>query len=424
MQHVDDISPMPDDEFWAQRPILTHIRDFAWSRLVAPYAMLGCVMRRAVSCVEPNVVLPATVGGVGSLNLFTANIGYSGQGKDAPEAAGWEAVRFLDMDANDQDAPTPNIGSGEGLARLFKGGKDTAPLTRAHLVVNEVRTLGALIGRQGSTLSGELTKAFSGQALGFHNAQKDTTTAIDKHSYRLCLGIGVQPGNANIILGEADTGLPQRFLWLPSIDPSAPEHDVPEVQPRDIIVPGFQSSHDNRYEIVAIPDEVRAEIRDRRRNQLRGIDTSGPLDKHIGLLRLKVAFALALLDGRKDISTDDWKLGGELLDLSLKVRTEAVSALDAIRRRDNAAKAHNLADRETIVRERLAEDSQTRVNKRIVAKLKKVHVATEMELRRACESAIRADFHTVFEGLLDSGLIFCCEEGDRRNAARYKLSRP
>ena len=50
---------------------LTHIHRFARARRVSPYATLGCVLRRATGCIEPHVVLPPTIGGYASVNLYT-----------------------------------------------------------------------------------------------------------------------------------------------------------------------------------------------------------------------------------------------------------------------------------------------------------------------------------------------------------------
>ena len=101
-----------------------------------------------------------------------------------------------------EDPPSPGIGSGEGLARLFKGYGDNADgaTDRVHLEVNEVGTLEGLADRKGGTLVGELLKGFMGQALGFSNAQRATTTYIHAQTYRLCLGVGAQPENAGFFL--------------------------------------------------------------------------------------------------------------------------------------------------------------------------------------------------------------------------------
>ena len=108
--------------FWAQRPILTHIRQFASVRRASPYAALGAVLRRAITLIPPSVQLPPTVGHNASANLYTASVGRSGQGKDIANGVGASAVRFVNPDRSPiDDPPSPGIGSGEGLARYFRG---------------------------------------------------------------------------------------------------------------------------------------------------------------------------------------------------------------------------------------------------------------------------------------------------------------
>lgn len=422
MLNAATVKPMPptdpDTGFWSQRQYLTHIHAFARSRSVSPYAVLGCVLRRAISCIEPNVVLPATVGGTASVNFFTISAGRSGQGKDAADAAGFVAVRFPGANGNDLDAERPNIGSGEGLARLFKGHKDDAqPITRAHQQVNEVKTLEALLGRKGATLDGELLKAYMGQPLGFSNAQKDTTTAVAAHSYRLCMGIGCQPENAGFFLSREKDGFPQRFLWLPTTDPYAPRNRPDPIAPIDVILPDF--GHDEY--IIEVPASVTNEIVDHRQIALTGSDDVDPLDGHLMLTRLKVAFALALLDGRKDINESDWKIGGELLDVSAQVRADMRDVAADKRRRENTARAHDQADRQSIVETRLSDDRQERVAKAITRKLERTGHATRRELHMACTQEIRPDFGTVFEFFLDEGFIVREEVGGSR-ADKYHLN--
>jgi hypothetical protein len=409
--------PEPDSGFWSQRDILAHIHRFARSRSVAPYAVLACVVRRAISSTEPNVKLPPIIGGTVSTNLFTVSAGRSGQGKDAADSAGFAAVHFPDNIGDDRDADRPNIGSGEGLARLFKGRKDEPALTRAHLIVPEVATLAALAGRQGATLPGELLKAYMGQALGFNNAQKDTTTAIDAHSYRLCLGVGVQPENADFFLSREKDGFPQRFLWVPTVDPHAPEDRPAPIEPATVLIPDFAT---DEY-LIDVPPEVIAEILAHRHQVLTGSEDVDPLDGHLMLTRLKVAFGLALLEGRKDITEGDWKIGGDLLDVSRRVRDDMRLVIDDRRRRENTAKAHDQADRDAIIAVRLSEESQKRVAQAITRKLRRVGKAKRVDLRRACDVSIRGDFDTVFDLFLDKGFIVCCEGSDG-HADEYGLA--
>jgi hypothetical protein len=421
MINVATVEPLPEvDEdfwFWSQREVLAHVHTFARSRSVSPYATLGCVLRRAIASVEPNVKLQAIVGGTVSANIFTTSCGRSGQGKDAADAAGFDAIRFYDINGTDLEASQPNIGSGEGLARAFKGHKDQEPVTRAHVRVNEVKTLEGLLGRKGATLEGELLKAYMGQPLGFSNAQKETTTAVEAHSYRLCLGIGVQPENAGFFLSREKDGLPQRFLWLPTIDPYAPRDRPEQVDPIDLVLPDF--GHDEY--LIKVPASVVKEIVDHRHLVLIGSEEVDPLDGHIMLTRLKVSFALALLDGCKDIREDDWRIAGELLEVSNRVRDEMRFVVEEKRRRENAARANADADRQSIVEARLDDDRQKRVAKAITSKLKRTQRATRRQLRMACTQAIRGDFDTVFDLFVDKGFLICIEGGEGR-ADEYELN--
>lgn len=396
--------PDPDHGFWSQTDELDHVLRFARSRRASPYATLGAVLRNATSCIEPHVVLPPTVGGYASVNIYTASAGVSGQGKGAADSAGTDAIFFHDGTANAMAAERPSIGSGEGLARLFAGSKDQIPLTRAHLIVPEVKTLEALMGRQGSTLVGELLKGYMGEALGFNNAQKDTTTAIKPQSYRLCLGVGVQPENAGFFLSREKDGFPQRFLWLETVDPFAPEQRPEPVDQLDIEVPAFNPNCDD-WHVVQIPDSARDEIDAHRHRVLIGDPDVNPLDGHLMLTRLKVAFSLAVLHKHSAIGQDHWKLAGELIGVSVRVREQMRAVVDDARRRQNRAKAHDQAERDQIVAERLADHAAKRVVKGIISKLRRVGKATRSELRHNCASAIRGEFDLVFGMLLDQQIV-------------------
>lgn len=412
----------PDHGFWSQTDELDHIHRFARSRRVSPYATLGSVLRNATSCIEPYVVLPPTIGGYASVNLYTASAGVSGQGKGAADAAGQAAVRFHDTNANDLDAERPSIGSGEGLARVFSGGKGQPGTTRAHLVVPEVKTLEALMGRQGSTLVGELLKGYMGEALGFNNAQKDTTTAIKPHSYRLCLGVGVQPENAGFFLSREKDGFPQRFLWLQTTDPYAPQERPEPVDQLNVLVPTFTPNCDD-WHVLQIPDSARTEIDAHRQHVLIGDPDINPLDGHLMLTRLKVAFALAVLHGRSAIGEDHWKIAEDLIDVSVTVREQQRAAVDHARRKQNRAKAHDQADREQIVSERLSDQAQKRIVKGICSKLRRVGKATRSELRDSCAAPIRGEFGPVFDLLLDQQVIVESQSDSEGFAPKYEFGK-
>jgi hypothetical protein len=419
---IDDIvEPEPDSGFWSQTTILGHVHKFARSRGASPYAVLGCVLRNVTARMEPNVVLPATIGGQASINLFTVSVGVSGGGKDIANAAGHDAFTFVTAKgAPVEDAEHINPGSGEGLARAFAGGKDMDAKTRVHLQVPDVATLEALAGRKGQTLVSQLLAAWMGQPIGFNNAQKDTTTAIGAHTYRLCLSVGVQPENAGFFLSREKDGFPQRFLWLPTNDPHAPEPVISPmaVAPMRVVLPDFGTDGETRF-ALDIPEEVANQIRYFRWQVLTGVQDIDPLDSHIKLTQLKTAAAIAILHGATKVTDEAWKIAGQLIDVSTGVRDGLRAAVADKSRRENVAKALDQADREAIIREKLTEDAQRRVAKAITNKLQRVDSATERELLKACHSSIQGDFHPVFEMFIDKGFLVCC--GGEGRARQYRL---
>jgi hypothetical protein len=164
--------------------------------------------------------------------------------------------------------------------------------------------------------------------------------------------------------------------------------------------------------LVAVPASVQATIRSHRHRVLTGDPDVDPLDGHLMLTRLKVSFGLALLDGRRDITGDDWGVAGQLIEVSNTVRADLKRVVADRRRRDNNAKAHAQADRQQIIDERLTEDRQRRVASAIVRKLQRETRATKRDLRKAVTTSIRAEFDPVLDVLLENGTIACGDDGE------------
>lgn len=274
-----------------------------------------------------------------------------------------------------------------------------------HVIFNEVAKMGALIDRQGATLESELLAGYMGQRLGAQNNSKETTTAIEPHSYRLCLGVGVQPENGDFFLIREKNGFPQRFLWLPATDPWCPRptREARTAPTRvDVTLPNFGAR------IVGVPDRVWDEVAEQRWRGLVDDPDVDPLDSHINLTRLKVAVGLALLHGGLDITEDYWLLAGHLMLRSRQTRDRMRTAVDARRRRENTAKATARAEAEVIVETKLADARADRVLRAIKRKLTGAGAATEAELHRYLDATLRDDFTAVFELLVDEGLLVCC----------------
>jgi len=160
------------------RPELVHVHAYAKAHRRNPFGVLSVVLARATATVEPHVSLP----GGGQVGLFVALAGNPGTGKDQTIATGRKAVTFTRGGAG-IDIDEFLLGSGEGIARTFKGREGNEARTRALFVANEIDTFDALAGRKGSTLSPQLKQMFNGQPLGFNNASAETNSVVPEGTY-------------------------------------------------------------------------------------------------------------------------------------------------------------------------------------------------------------------------------------------------
>ncbi|NOQ62528.1 bifunctional DNA primase/polymerase [Mycolicibacterium fortuitum] len=383
-----------EETFWSAREVLTDLRQFARARRVGPWAMLGQVLARVAVSIPPRVVLPPTIGGVGSLNLDVALVGKSGQGKGISAAAAAAWLR------TDPDVYTSTLGSGEGMAKVFAykrkskegGGFEQVGLRTSVLFeAPEVDNLAALGGRSGSTLLPQLRSAWSGETLGFSYADPAKALRLCAHRYRLCLVVGVQPGRAASLFEDADGGTPQRFVWLPVLDP-----EMPDVRPNPAPLrelPAWNSAvgYDEVVKLVdgvedvslldvsVDPDELTAlkvpdiavEMMDAHIVAMNHGELVDPLDGHKFQCRLKVAAALMWLDGRTEaISDDDWNLSGIVMQVSDRTRREVEGHLRTQRAEVNHHRARAEGEREVVKVEKVHEAKIARICGRIRDKLR------------------------------------------------------
>jgi hypothetical protein len=320
-------------DFWSATETLGRVRDWARSRRTSPWATLGPAMARVVATIPPTTRIYPYVGPVGSLNLFAGLVGPSGFGKGGAEGVAAAALRTAPVYAT-------GPGSGEGINHLFahydkedakKGGTGTKfHRHQVYLSVREVDTLTNLGSRSGSTLLAQLCKAWSGEDLTFAYADATKALIIPEHSYRLCMVVGIQPGRADALLDATDTGVPQRFLWLPTDDP-----DIPDLRPSapdqiDCIAVAASAQGSSVREIELPP--AAAYLIDR--NEVlkkRGHSADAALDGHLGLCRIKVAIALALLHGydQYQLTQEHWDLAGVVMAVSKQTRDRVVAYRNA-----------------------------------------------------------------------------------------------
>jgi len=402
---TDDGLPITD--FWASRPELAHLRVFARSRRAAPWAVLGAALTRVVTAVEPFVVLPPLIGGDASLNVFLGLVGPSGSGKGAAESAARDAVKF------DRDLVEAGVGSGEGLAHVFlrhvpgKGKSDKGTTeqhtTRALLRAAEVDTLGALRGRQGSTLMPKLRDAWLGDSLGF--AYADVTRRLDlrAHTYRMCLIVGIQPARAAVLLGDVDAGTPQRFLWLPTRDPNVP--DTPPATPER-----WAWTHPNLGRLDPWASRFRIPVCDAAVEAIDGAAVArhqgdvDALDGHALMCRLKTAAALGLLNGHAEVCYDDWDLSGVVMAVSDSTRAAVAASLAASSRQANVAAGRAEGERAVVADEVRVEAAAKRVGRVLIGKLDTDWTASSA-LRKRLTSRDRGHFDAAISGLVRDGFL-------------------
>lgn len=386
--------------FWTTRPELDTIRTFAQSRIASPWAVLGVVLTDVVSTVPPTFRLPPTVGGEGSLNLFVGLVGASGDGKGAAARIASEVLGFTPESAR------YDVGSGEGLIRAYvdvvkeKGddGSHSTFVTYQHsdsarFRINEIDTLAALSNRSGATIMPMLRSAYSGESLGFQNADVMKRVRVEDDAYRFTLVAGIQPARAEWLLEDADGGTPQRFVWLPATDASAPDNEPATPDPLEWKPINYGSGVRRMH----IPDIARKTIVDARKARLRGHGDA--LDGHSLYTRLKVAAALATLAQRFKMTEEDWRLATLVMGVSDQTRSDCERAIRKVSANNGkkAAQARGIGD---VI---AADVREKAIEQRVTASLKaRLDKAADWVPRKELFRTLRSDQRDYFEPALEA----------------------
>lgn len=403
----DPESWLPDDRaasFWDARPELARIRQAAQAGMAAPYAVLGVLAVRVLADVPVNYRLNSGIGARGgNLNLYVALAAESGGGKGVAT----DVAEYL----YPNDVYSTEVASGEALPTLFARkvkGEQEWVRTSAVVTAPEFSSLRASGDRSGSTLVGRLCAAFSGEALSFAKADSDRNVDVGANTYRLGLITGIQYANSGMLLSDdaTGTGLPQRFLWMPANDPSAPEY-LPDM-PSQLPVARFPVSPS--LKLIRVCEEAKADIRRGRRLRLIG-QPDERLDGHKLYARLKMAYALAVLNGRLDeVSLDDWRLAGIVTEVSDAARAKAVAAVAAKAARKAAQAGREDGLRKVAATESEAEETENRVRGYITRYLEKHGHGSASQLRQAVLSSLRDRAADVIDTMATEGQL--AETGD------------
>ena len=358
----DDDRHIPE-EVWSARPELKHIREAARARMVAPDAVLGAVLVRIAACTPHNVELPAIIGSPVGLTMFAALNGPPEAGKSAAANVAAEL-----LPAPDTVLDRLPVGSGEGMVEILfelveeeddngkpkKVKRQTKHAAIFH--VDEGAVLSDLGARSGSTLMPTLRTAWTHGTLGNANASVERRRILDGRSYVYGVTLGIQPELAGPLLADVAAGTPQRFVWLQATDPSADGSEVEwpgplgwEPPDPGALMPYGVTRGGWRRHQMHIADPIVEEVRADRLEAMRGEVERDGADAHRVLSRLKVAATLALLDGRMDVSEDDWVLAGLIIATSRRVRRSVEAVVAAAEVRREAAMTERHARRELYV---------------------------------------------------------------------------
>lgn len=383
--------------FWTERDSLKAIYIGALARMCAPWAVLGYCAARALTMVRPHCTLPALIGGPGSLNWFCAITAKSGGGKSSSAAVARELVDFPVIPRN--------LGSGEGIVDAYvkPANKETGEPKGLHesimFTADEIDTVKALKDRQGSTLMGTIRQAFTSEKLGTSN-RTASSLHLDAHSYRMTLALNVQPARAGTLMDDQHGGTLQRIMWFPGTDARI-DAQVPDM-PGALLLPSPSKWLYPRD--LRIPYEAIELIRDERARAMRGEQNA--LDGHALFIREKFAYALAVLDGRDEMTLDDWRLAGTASRVSDRTREWVMYELEQAEE-DEAAKRGALAG----VSQHAADERKTdmvarrksRIAKWVLSKLESGPL-TNRQLTQAISSRDRPWLQTVLESLEQDGL--------------------
>lgn len=320
-----DFYTQEEADFWQSRQSLAAIYEASMQRMCSPWAVLAHCTAIAITTVRPNATLPPIVGGKGSLNVFNIVVAQSGGGKSAAEDVAKEMI--------DVPIKQGSLGSGEGLIEAYirPADRDTGEPSGYHeavmFVADESENVRALTSRSGSTLLPKLREAWTSKTLAFGYRGRNNER-LDAHTYRMTLVMAMQPTTADWILNDGGAGTPQRFMWF-----SGKDRRITEDQANDNALWPITLPNPTMWafpQIIPVPDEARDLIRSERAKAMRGEQAA--LDGHALFCRLKFAFALAVLDGRTNMTLEDWELAGVAQRVSDTVRSWVVSRMAAQQR--------------------------------------------------------------------------------------------
>lgn len=407
------------DEFWSARDSLARIRQAAHSKVRSGDVVFYGTLAR-IAAMAPHTLRAETgVGTAASLNLFAAIVGPSGGGKSSGISVGRELVK--------ETRPIDEypLGSGEGVAEAYMGEameptgdmdkNGAAKMVKVRKMVrhnvlfhsDEGNALNKLIERAGSTVGETLRSAWSGETIGQKNGRVETTRTVPARSYAAGLVIGYQPKTVLPLLADVEAGTPQRFLFCWSVDTSIPPRSARVLWPGEMLSPFPPEVATDQPalgsiisaprpamlgETVTFAEAILDELYETEHAKNTGSlpadhPLRDPFRSQHPVLKVKISALLALLEGRRNVTVDDWRLAQIVIDTSDRVRIH-LQALGAACAREEAEQADRVHARRALmahvaVDQHATEQASTAVLRLAAAISRKVHAAGEAGLMRS-----------------------------------------
>lgn len=329
--------PLIPDHVWEKRGWLRAIRDRSRGTSDSPDGVLGAALGIYAASIPHNIKISTGIRRPIGFSLLVGLVSKSGRGKSS--AWGMACDEFAPDDA----APIYPVPTGEGITEKLMGWEVTTdPMTgkevkvkkqvrnNAIFHIDEGAALNAGMLRDGASVGAVMRAMFSDQQLGNANADSDRERNIPRGQYTLALIVGYQPSTAMRIVRDTSTGMGQRFLWFsarrqPTSEPGVPE--VPRfVLPHITALPAANTSSGAAQHLVHVMPDVAALIQ--RESDARDAadddDAEDDMDSQRPVVVAKVAGLACLIEGRTQITMDDWHLACELYAASCAVRDELI----------------------------------------------------------------------------------------------------
>jgi hypothetical protein len=333
------VTPNLSDEFWESRAVLADLRDIARTRGTSADAVLGVVLARLASLLPGTLRIDTGIGIPAACNYYSILLGTSGAGKST--AAGLAESLFPMM--YDADSVAHPVGSGQGIAAAYGcvvDGEFRQNATKAFFYAEEGATLLANAKNRESIALATLREAWTGKTFG----QKNATAGLNRRvsNYSLGFWMGLQSTHAAELFTETsvDDGTLARFVWFSTDDPTPlrVRHQGEVRKLKWDLGAAWGATH------IVIPEWIKDELWEVRAAVLANELTLAPGQQHRGVLRVKTAVLLAIMDCRHEVDELDWANAGVVMDTS--------DAVASIVRQDMAKRAADAERRATAKRHR------------------------------------------------------------------------